>query len=471
MSALRSSPLVLLVDDSEVVRFSYGQVLRNAGFWVQEASTGADALRLAANGPDLVLLDVELPDLTGHEVCRRLKADPATASIPILQISGRFVSSDERVEGLDGGADDYLVKPLNSAELLARVRAALRVRQSEARLEQRFRERSAELLAAQEALRASEARFRAIVEQSYDAFVIVAPDGTMVYASPTVVRIGGRTPEELVGRNAFEWSHADDAASLSTQFRDFQGRHGESVTVQHRFLHKDGSWRWVEATCTNFLAEPSVQGIVCSFHDVTEQRLAEDARSHLAAIVESTGDAILSTDLSGTIRTWNRGAERLFGYTAAEIIGSPVLVLIPSEGHAQVDENIGRIRRGEPIPTFEVQRLRKGGVPVTVAVTLSAMRQAGGEISGICAINRDITRQKEIENKSASGATVTKRPFAQPARFCTTGMRTPTRLSGAAAWKPLSATQLKRCRACSMNSKPCCSTRMTASRSTERSSG
>src|SRR5579884_2214917 len=102
---------ILAVDDEPANRYARARGLRKAGFTVVEAATGAEALRLAADRPDLILLDVNLPDLDGFEVCRRLKADPATAAIPILQTSAQRVGPEDRVQGLEGGADGYLVLP------------------------------------------------------------------------------------------------------------------------------------------------------------------------------------------------------------------------------------------------------------------------------------------------------------------------------------------------------------------------
>ena len=122
---------ILIVDDTEASRYAVSRILRKARFAVHEAATGEDALRLAAEKPDLVILDVNLPDMSGYEVCRRIKADPATASIPVLHLSASFVESEDRSEGLESGADGYLTYPLEPRELIANVRALLRVREAE----------------------------------------------------------------------------------------------------------------------------------------------------------------------------------------------------------------------------------------------------------------------------------------------------------------------------------------------------
>ena len=174
-----SPPTVLAVDDNDAIRYSLTRYLREAGYDVIEARTGMEALNLARRDPALITLDINLPDIDGFDVCRRLKNDPATSEIPILHISASCVESAHRVRGLEGGADAYLSEPIDRQELLATVKALLRMRQAqrEARrqaaeavkakeelsklnenLESRVRERTAELNAANDSLRELSAR-------------------------------------------------------------------------------------------------------------------------------------------------------------------------------------------------------------------------------------------------------------------------------------------------------------------------
>ena len=119
---------ILHVDDDADNRLSLGWVLGAAGFRVREAATGTDALRLARQRPDLVLLDVRLPDISGFEVCRRIKADPALSDLPVIQLSAHHVRGEDRAEGLEGGGDVYLTKPADPRVLLGQVKALLRIR-------------------------------------------------------------------------------------------------------------------------------------------------------------------------------------------------------------------------------------------------------------------------------------------------------------------------------------------------------
>ena len=133
---------ILHVDDTDAQRYAISRVLRHAGFEVLEARTGQQALDIVKRLPDLVILDVNLPDISGFAVCKQIKANEATSRIPVLHLSATMVSTDARVAGLDGGADGYLVQPVEPDELVATIRALLRVRKAEEALwksEQQYR--------------------------------------------------------------------------------------------------------------------------------------------------------------------------------------------------------------------------------------------------------------------------------------------------------------------------------------------
>jgi PAS domain S-box-containing protein len=130
-----------------------------------------------------------------------------------------------------------------------------------------------------------------------------------------------------------------------------------------------------------------------------ERRKAEQTRAQLAAIVESSSDAIVSRTLDGTITSWNKGAEYLFGFTAKEMIGQSILRIVPENALAGVEENFGRIQRGEQIESYETVRRKKNGAPIDVSVTISPIVDDGGAPIGAASIARDISRRKRAENE------------------------------------------------------------------------
>ena len=170
---------ILVVDDNEALRYSVVRALQGAGYQVFEAKTGHEALERAAEQPDLITLDVNLPDIDGFQVCRRIKSDTRTSHIPVLHVSSTFTDPESRVHGLEGGADGYLAEPIERNELVATVAALLRLKNAEnlarqraqeaekarkeladlnASLEDRIKERTTELKAANDGLRELSAR-------------------------------------------------------------------------------------------------------------------------------------------------------------------------------------------------------------------------------------------------------------------------------------------------------------------------
>jgi PAS domain S-box-containing protein len=161
---------------------------------------------------------------------------------------------------------------------------------------------------------------------------------------------------------------------------------------------KDGSYYWVDTTIVPFLDEQGKpRQYVAIRADITERKRIEMATAHLAAIVESSDDAIIGKDLSGIVTSWNGGAERIFGYTAPDMVNQPILRLIPPERQPEETEILDRVRRGESVRHFDTVRLRKDGRRVDISVTVSAVRDASGKIVGASKVAREITERKQAE--------------------------------------------------------------------------
>jgi PAS domain S-box-containing protein len=133
--------------------------------------------------------------------------------------------------------------------------------------------------------------------------------------------------------------------------------------------------------------------------DITERKRSEQFEKRFASVVESSDDAIVSKDLDGIIKTWNPGAERLFGYTAEEVIGKPITLLIPMDRHDEESEILSRIRRGERIDHYETLRQRKDGSLIEISVTVSPLKNAEGRIIGASKIARDITERRRAQEQ------------------------------------------------------------------------
>jgi PAS domain S-box-containing protein len=178
------APTVLFVDDDQVTRQLLGCLFRDAGFTTLEVGTGSEALTLAqTRHPDLIVLDVNLPDLNGYEVCRQLKAHPDTRDTTVLQMSAVYVGSGDRSQGLEGGADAYLVKPVEPREILATVRALLRMRKAE------------------EAARTAAQQWRATFDAISDAVCLLCTEGRIVRCNRAFRDLCGRSFQELIGQD------------------------------------------------------------------------------------------------------------------------------------------------------------------------------------------------------------------------------------------------------------------------------
>jgi PAS domain S-box-containing protein len=160
----------------------------------------------------------------------------------------------------------------------------------------------------------------------------------------------------------------------------------------------DGTRRWLYGNVVPLLNEDgTVRGVIATFVDITERKHAEEARAKLAAIVESSDDAIISKTLEGTVMSWNASAERIFGYRADEMIGQPDKIIIPRERHDEDDSILARLRTGELVDHYETVRLAKDGRRIDVSVTVSPVRDASGNVTGISKIVRDISQRKKTE--------------------------------------------------------------------------
>jgi PAS domain S-box-containing protein len=167
------------------------------------------------------------------------------------------------------------------------------------------------------------------------------------------------------------------------------------LDFDYRYYHPALGLRWLHCKGRRFRDETRMFGIV---QDITARKIAEESAQRLAAIVESSDDAIVSKDLHGIVTSWNPGAERIFGYTAQEMIGQPITKIIPLALHDEEDRILATIARGERIQHYETLRLTKNGEPVDISLTISPVRDEAGNIIGAAKIAHDITQRKKTEH-------------------------------------------------------------------------
>jgi PAS domain S-box-containing protein len=243
---------------------------------------------------------------------------------------------------------------------------------------------------------ATAALLAAIVASSDDAIVSKDLNGRVTSWNAAAERMFGYTASEMVGQSITRIIPVDRLPEedyvLSRIRRGLQIDHFETVRQ-----HKNGSLLDVSLTVSPVRAsDGTIIGASKIARDIRERRRTERDMLRLAAIVASSDDAIISKDLNGIIQTWNRGAERMFGYTEAEATGRSIMLIIPAERTAEEDQVLTSIRAGQPVEHFETVRRRKDGRFIDVSLSVSPIRRPSGEVIGASKIARDITEQKRL---------------------------------------------------------------------------
>ena len=237
----------------------------------------------------------------------------------------------------------------------------------------------------------------AIVDSSDDPIVSKDLNGIILTWNAAAERVFGYQPEEIIGQSILrlippELHHEEDEILRNLR----EGKridHYETIRVK-----KSGERFPVSVTISPVKDETGrVIGGSKIARDVSDRKKTDETRYRLAAIVDSADDAIISKDLNGIVATWNEGARRMFGYSAEEMIGQPILRLIPPELHYEEDEILRKLRAGDRIDHYETTRRRKNGENVEVSVTISPIRDRTGRVIGASKIARDISDRKRIE--------------------------------------------------------------------------
>lgn len=246
---------------------------------------------------------------------------------------------------------------------------------------------------AEEKLRAQEAQLRLISLNAPIMLAHCSRAGRFLFVNRAYAERFGSEPEKMIGRSVAEVIGAPAYEAVQCYIARVLA--GESFTYEIEVPYGPFGVRYMRvAYAPDIAADGTVHGWLAAVIDITDQRRADEAARRLAAIVESTDDAIYSRDIHGIITSWNKGAERIFGYAAAETIGQPILMLIPPEREADDAFIRERIERGEGIEHFDTVRRRKDGTLIDISLTISPLRNAQGEAAGASIIGRDITQQK-----------------------------------------------------------------------------
>lgn len=440
-STMGTRPRILLAYDNPVMREHLWRILRDQ-YDVITAEDGQAALEEATRvRPDLVLSDVRMPRLDGFELLRALRADPHMRNIPFITLSER-AGEAARSEGMEAGADDYLIKPFSARELLTRVRAHLKLAKTrqEANERERVAQNEAEALNEVSRLIGSELDLQKLVQTVTDIATRLtgAKFGAFFYnvlneegESYLLYTLSGASREDfekfgMMPRNTpifhttfsgFGPRRSDDIrkdsdyGKMAPHFGMPKGHLPVcsylAVPVKSRSGEVLGGLFFGHPEPAIFTAKSERLAIGIASHAAIAidnarlyQKAEQQARASmlLAAIVDSSDDAIISKDLNGVITSWNNSAARLFGYTAHDAIGKTVAeLLIPADRQDEEPQILARLRSGERVDHFETVRRHKDGTLLDISLVISPVRDSQGVIIGASKIARDIRDRKRTE--------------------------------------------------------------------------
>ncbi len=249
-------PHILVVDDTAGNRYAVSRLLRGAGMQVSEAENGAAAIRLAAEIPDLVVLDINLPDMTGYDVCRQIKSNPETSAVPVMHLSASYTASADRAYGLEIGADAYLTHPLDPPVFLATARALLRAARAEAEIRRVSRD------------------WRTTFDAITDPIFLVGPDGVITRGNRAAATMFGTPDQHLDGR---VWREL--AESLGT---DACRALADAMQSPMRDVEIQVHGRWYSLTSSHAAGElGQASAVVCVLIDISARRAAQSEREQL----------------------------------------------------------------------------------------------------------------------------------------------------------------------------------------------
>jgi two-component system, cell cycle sensor histidine kinase and response regulator CckA len=371
---------ILIVDDQVQALHGMSRIMRGAGYETLEASNGADCLKLAADQkPDLILLDVVLPDIDGLEVCRRIKSDPGTADISVVLLSSIHVESDIQAEGLERGADGYIARPIPNRELLARVKSILRLKYAESRLSD------------------SENRYQAIFNNAAVGIDLVNAEGRFLQVNSALQDMLGYTEEELKTFSIIDVTFPDDRHISNEKFAELKKGAINSYRLEKRYIRKDGSLLWADISISAIKdsggRHAATIGVIS---DITERKLAEEAlrlsESQKTAILDGITTNIFFVNDKLEILWANKNAAESVGRSPEEMIGATCHALWADPK-----------RPCENCPTLKAFQTKKSEEAVMTTPDGRICDERGepvfddrGNLMGVVGITHDITEYQRL---------------------------------------------------------------------------
>jgi PAS domain S-box-containing protein len=253
----------------------------------------------------------------------------------------------------------------------------------------------------EQAMADNEKRFRALIESASDGISLLGADGKIVYASPATQRILGFAPEDLIGIDPRDYTHPDDLGPLLTLLNDLLQKPGSSFTTRYRFRHKDGSWRWLESTVSNLLAESWVKAIVFNYRDVTERTQAEEAlraaSTYNRRLIEVSMDPLVTIGPDGKITDVNEATETVTGASRQRLVGDDFANYFTEPDQARAGYQ--KVLAEGSVRDYPLTIRHTSGKTTAVLYNATVYKNERGGIQGVFAAARDITERKWVEER------------------------------------------------------------------------
>ena len=389
----------LVVDDSQATAEMLRLILHRhfPGARVVTALSGLAGLESARQErPDLILLDVKMPDLDGFELARRLRQDAVLATVPILMLSGSVTDVQDRITGLEAGAESFLVKPFEPLEVVAQARALLRIGRDEEALRSHYAQLEQELERRTQKLRESEHKFRMLFEHSPDAVLVEDELGIVRDANLAACQLHEMSREQLVGAHVSALVPPRELEQVQHDFNNWfhTGMHqyaGFSRTASGRVVPVEIRARKIE-----YDGRPAM---LLHVRDLNERQAMEKERDRLILAVEQLAEAIIITDAQGAIEYVNRAFEQITGFSRTEALGrQPGLVRSGQHDASFYEQMWATLKRGE-VWIGRVINKRKDGRLFRAELTISPVRDVQGQLINFVAVTRDITREVDLETQ------------------------------------------------------------------------
>jgi PAS domain S-box-containing protein len=384
---MSETPRVLIVDDDDGKRLALAAALKPLGLSLVEANSGFDALRqVMMQDFAVILLDVCMPTMNGFETAALIRQRTQSEMTPIIFLT---VFEGDDALGADHyseGAVDFIVAPFDPKEIRAKVTVFANLHAKAAALAAHSRE-----------VQTSADQLRLLTDAAPIGIFQTDAANRYVYTNPRWSQITGIAPEDAAGKPWEGLFGPDRGVDIGAEVT--KGPESRPELSQHLEIPCHGSApRVVLVTAASIPATDGGRaGWVGTVADVTAEAEAEAASSHFRAVIESSHDAIISKDLNEVITSWNAGAERLYGYTAAEAVGELTAMLMPPGHDDESSELLSRVRLGELVDDYETMRKRKDGQVVDVSLTTSPILGPQGDVVGASIIARDISDRRKAE--------------------------------------------------------------------------